>query len=69
MVAIAWKRGQAAAEFEAQQFRQQLVGALAGTFDEIVEAARTHFGPKVFPMSIPLNAGPYFNRLLDVMRS
>ncbi len=38
-------------------------------FDEIVEEARAHFGPKVFPLSIPLNAGPYFNRLLDVMRS
>lgn len=38
-------------------------------FDEILEEARAHFGPKVFPFSIPLNAGPYFNRLLDVMRS
>ncbi len=38
-------------------------------FDEIVEEARAHFGPKVFPLSLPLNAGPYFNRLLDVMRS
>ncbi len=38
-------------------------------FDEIVEEARAHFGPKVFPFSLPLNAGPYFNRLLDVMRS
>ncbi|MFT3830706.1 MAG: elongation factor G [Opitutaceae bacterium] len=38
-------------------------------FDEIVEEARAHFGPKVFPLSLPLNAGPYFNRVLDVMRS
>lgn len=38
-------------------------------FDAIVEEARAHFGPKVFPLSIPLNAGPYFNRVLDVMRS
>jgi elongation factor G len=38
-------------------------------FDAIVEEARAHFGPKVFPVSLPLNAGPGFNRLLDVMRS
>jgi len=38
-------------------------------FDSIVEEARSHFGPKIFPFSIPLNAGLYFNRLLDVMRS
>lgn len=38
-------------------------------FDAIVEEARAHFGPKVFPLSLPLNAGPYFDRLLDVMRS
>ena len=38
-------------------------------FDEIVEEAREHFGQKVFPLSLPLNAGAGFNRLLDVMRS
>ncbi len=38
-------------------------------FDMIVEEARAHFGTKVFPLSIPLNAGPSFNSLLDVMRS
>lgn len=38
-------------------------------FDAILEDARAHFGPKVFPLSLPLNAGPGFNRLLDVMRS
>jgi len=38
-------------------------------FDEIIEDARKHFGPKIFPLSVPLNAGPGFNRVLDVMRS
>jgi elongation factor G len=38
-------------------------------FDDLVEEAREHFGPKVFPLSLPLNPGPGFNRLLDVMRS
>ena len=38
-------------------------------FDDIVEAAREHFGKKVFPITIPLNAGPGFSHLLDVMRS
>lgn len=38
-------------------------------FDAIVEEARAHFGPKVFPLGLPLNPGPYFDRVLDVMRS
>jgi elongation factor G len=38
-------------------------------FDELVDEARAHFGPKVFPLSLPLNPGPGFNRVLDVMRS
>lgn len=38
-------------------------------FEALIEEARAHFGPKVFPLSLPLNAGPGFNRLLDVMRS
>ncbi|MDP0495761.1 MAG: elongation factor G [Verrucomicrobiota bacterium JB024] len=39
------------------------------TFDYVLEEARSHFGAKVFPMTIPLNPGPGFNRVLDVMRS
>jgi elongation factor G len=41
----------------------------ATRFDETLEEAREHFGSKVFPMTIPLNAGPGFNRVLDVIRS
>ncbi|MBC2596275.1 elongation factor G [Ruficoccus amylovorans] len=38
-------------------------------FELVLEEARSHFGAKVFPMTIPLNAGPGFNRVLDVMRT
>lgn len=38
-------------------------------FDTIVEDARTHFGKNVFPITTPLNAGPGFSHVLDVMRS
>ena len=38
-------------------------------FDAVLEEARGHFGNKVFPMSVPLNQGPGFNQVLDVMRS
>jgi elongation factor G len=30
---------------------------------------REHFGERVFPLTIPLNPGPGFNQLLDVVRS
>jgi elongation factor G len=38
-------------------------------FDQIVEDAREHFGKNVFPLTIPLNAGPGFSTTLDVMRN
>ncbi len=38
-------------------------------FDGILTKLRERFGPKVFPMAIPLNAGPGFNKVLDVMRN
>ncbi len=38
-------------------------------FDDVVADARTHFGKNVFPMTIPLNAGPGFSHVLDVMRN
>jgi elongation factor G len=38
-------------------------------FDSVVASAREHFGQKVFPLTIPVNAGPGFNAVLDVMRS
>ncbi len=38
-------------------------------FETIVENAREHFGKNVFPVTIPLNAGPGFSHVLDVMRN
>jgi elongation factor G len=38
-------------------------------FDEILEEAREHYGPRVFPMTLPVDAGPGFRSVLDVMRS
>jgi elongation factor G len=38
-------------------------------FDAVLNAAREHFGRHVFPLSVPVNAGPGFNRTLDVLRS
>jgi elongation factor G len=38
-------------------------------FDQILEEAREHFGSRVFPMTLPIDAGPGFRRVLDVMRS
>jgi elongation factor G len=37
-------------------------------FDAVVNSARDHFGRHVFPLSLPVNAGPGFNRTLDVLR-
>ncbi len=38
-------------------------------FDAVVKLAQEHFGRHVFPLSVPVNAGPGFNRTLDVLRS
>jgi elongation factor G len=38
-------------------------------FEAVLNDLRSHFGGTVFPMTIPLNAGPGFNKVLDVMRS
>ncbi|WP_221029094.1 elongation factor G [Actomonas aquatica] len=38
-------------------------------FNAVLEQAREHFGTNVFPLTLPLEGGPGFNRLLDVMRS
>ncbi|MBI1177421.1 elongation factor G [bacterium] len=38
-------------------------------FDDVLEQARARFGSHVFPMSLPINAGPGFNQVLDVLRS
>ena len=37
-------------------------------FDAVVRSAQEHFGRHVFPVTVPVNAGPGFNRTLDVLR-
>ncbi len=38
-------------------------------FDAVLKAAQEHFGRHVFPLNVPINAGPGFNQTLDVLRS
>jgi len=38
-------------------------------FDDILADARAHFGRNVFPLTLPLNTGPGFSHVLDVMRN
>lgn len=38
-------------------------------FDMVLEQARKRFGDRVFPMTIPINPGPGFNQVLDVLRN
>ena len=38
-------------------------------FDEVLADARAHYGPRVFPLNVPINPGPNFNQMLDVLRS
>ena len=38
-------------------------------FDEVLADVRAHYGPKVFPLNVPINPGPNFNQVLDVLRS
>ncbi len=38
-------------------------------FDGLLEQLKSRFGSHVFPLSIPVNAGPGFNQVLDVLRS
>ena len=38
-------------------------------FDRVLADARAHFGKNVFPLSVPLDAGPGFSRVLDVLRN
>ena len=39
------------------------------SFDRVLADARAHFGNKVFPMSVPLDGGPGFSQVLDVLRN
>ncbi|MSU59567.1 MAG: elongation factor G [Pedosphaera sp.] len=38
-------------------------------FDKVLNELREHFGTRVFPISMPVNPGPGFNQLLDVLRN
>tara|TARA_B100001996_G_scaffold259642_1_gene202015 strand:+ start:6353 stop:8428 length:2076 start_codon:yes stop_codon:yes gene_type:complete len=38
-------------------------------FDEILEQARRRFGNNVFPMQLPVNPGPGYNKNVDVLRT
>ena len=38
-------------------------------FDAVLKSAQEHFGRHVFPLNVPINAGPGFNQTLDVLRS
>src|SRR5687768_2963769 len=38
-------------------------------FEKTLQAVRARYGERVFPMSLPINEGPGFNQVLDVMRN
>src|SRR5438128_359096 len=38
-------------------------------FEKVLAQCREHYGERVFPMNWPVNPGPGFNTVLDVMRS
>src|ERR1017187_843108 len=38
-------------------------------FDKVLKATQEHFGRHVFPVNVPVNAGPGFNKVLDVLRN
>ena len=38
-------------------------------FDAVVKQVQERFGRHVFPLSVPMNPGPGFNRVLDVLRN
>src|SRR5436853_6855586 len=38
-------------------------------FDRTLSQLREHFGERIFPLTIPINSGPGFNQVLDVLRS
>ncbi|MBV8899754.1 MAG: elongation factor G [Verrucomicrobia bacterium] len=39
------------------------------SFNDVLDDARAHYGTRVFPMNVPINPGPGFNQILDVLRS
>jgi elongation factor G len=38
-------------------------------FEKSLAQIREHFGDRVFPLTLPVNAGPGFNQVLDVLRN
>ena len=38
-------------------------------FNQVLKQCKERFGHNVFPMQIPINAGPGFNKIVDVLRS
>ncbi len=38
-------------------------------FNAVLEVARDRFGSKVFPLGLPVNSGPNFNQIVDVLRN
>jgi elongation factor G len=38
-------------------------------FEKALAQIREHFGDRVFPLTLPVNAGPGFNQVLDVLRN
>lgn len=60
----------AAAEYDIPRFLViNLLDRERTDFDGILEEAREHYGARVFPMTLPVDAGPAFSSVLDVMRS
>ena len=60
----------AAAEYNIPRFLViNLLDRERTRFDEILDEAREHYGARVFPMTLPVDAGSGFRSVLDVMRS
>jgi elongation factor G len=38
-------------------------------FSKVLAEARAQYGPRVFPLDVPVNPGPGFNQVLDVLRN
>jgi elongation factor G len=60
----------AAAEYDIPRFLViNLLDRERTRFNDILEEAREHYGARVFPMTLPVDEGPGFSSVLDVMRS
>jgi elongation factor G len=42
---------------------------LHANFEKVLADTRAHYGRRVFPLNIPINPGPEFNQILDVLRN